>query len=694
MEIHPSRAKQIIRATGQKFVGKWIPRYNLCDQCRRVIKAFREQEVWLDYNYGRPEKLLSRPRCQLCTLIAKHIGNDVAAIQKKYGVEGIPILTLGLEESRGHFSAFGEDLKYSNSYAIQIKVAGLSWGFVRNISDSNLPGIRRIRAAIAKGALPKDPRFNSPDQISPQLIRHWLSTCEKTHNCRHDMSVTRLHPAGKNMSLDIFLIDVARSRLVSGQTSWRYCALSYVWGNVPIFKTTRARLQEFNRAGAFDMNSVELPQVVRDAMILVNSLGERYLWVDSICIVQDDANQKHNSIMQMNLIYNNALLTIASLSGVTANESLPGVRAGTRFTQSTASISGMDIFISGPSLTNALRTSEYETRGWTFQERVLSKRCLYFSKHQIYFTCGLGTWSESDPLGDSTGAPVFPQTEAGIYPQDYVLDYLNPLSYVLPGNLCAEDRRDNTLIAYKRLVSVYTKRHLSYSSDILNAFSGILAALEQPWNTRFIYGIPDAHFGNALLWKGTDGSITRRGQDRRGHQFPSWSWVGWIGSVEFVVEELKCQLQIAEIVTNSYRRSIAVRDIGEEADFQTLPTCKPSLVAADSPEAHEVIALHILAFTVPAAIIWTKISLPQYERDRLFAITDWTGYLAVLISASKKPTSSSRKISFFSDYTKNNIGHVMLIKEEGDISTRITIGSIKLKDWEGEDPTLQRILLQ
>jgi hypothetical protein len=623
--------------------------------------------------------------------MAKHIGNDVAAVQKKYGIEDNPFLTLDLGEPGVRLSAFGEDLKYSNSYAIQIKVTGLSWGFIRNISDSNRPEIRRIRAAIAEGGLPKDPRFNSPNQISPRLIRHWLSTCETTHNCQHDMSVTRLHPTRKEMSLDIFLIDVVKSRLVAGQTSWRYCALSYVWGNVPIFKTTRARLQEFNSVRAFDTNNVELPQVVRDAMILVDSLGERYLWVDSICIVQDDANQKHNSIMQMNLIYNNALLTIASLSGITANESLPGVRAGTRFIQSSASISGMNIFISGPSLANALRTSEYETRGWTFQERVLSKRCLYFSKHQIYFTCGLGTWSESDPLGDSTGAPVYPQTMAEVYPEDYFLDYLNPLSYVLPGNLSAQDRRNTTFTAYKHLVSAYTKRHLSYTSDILNAFSGVLAALEQPWNTQFIYGIPEAHFDNALLWQGKDGSITRRGKDSEGHQFPSWSWAGWIGSVEFVDEKLECQLQIAEIVTNSYCRRIKVRDVGEEDDFQKALTWKTSLVDADSLEAHEQIALRILAFTLPASIILTKMSLSLYERDPLLTVTDWTDYLVVLISTSQKP---SRRIGIRLETIVDNIGHVMLIKKEGELFTRVTIGLVDLEDWEREEVTLQRILLQ
>lgn len=112
--------------------------------------------------------------------------------------------------------------------------------------------------------------------------------------------------------------------------SCRYFALSYVWGKVHIPKTVRANLSTRLAKGGLPQN---LPVTIEDAMTLVAELGERYLWVDSLCIIQDDAFTKHRDIKNMHIIYNRAVATMVALSGGDADAGLPGVRPGTRAPQ-------------------------------------------------------------------------------------------------------------------------------------------------------------------------------------------------------------------------------------------------------------------------------------------------------------------------------------------------------------------------
>jgi hypothetical protein len=73
--------------------------------------------------------------------------------------------------------------------------------------------------------------------------------------------------------------------------------------------------------------------MVQDATLFVQSIGEKYLWVDSLCIAQDDIANKHDQIKNMNMVYSKAFATIVALSGRDASATLPGVRPATRSSQ-------------------------------------------------------------------------------------------------------------------------------------------------------------------------------------------------------------------------------------------------------------------------------------------------------------------------------------------------------------------------
>jgi hypothetical protein len=107
-------------------------------------------------------------------------------------------------------------------------------------------------------------------------------------------------------------------------------------------------------------------------MAVVSSLGERYLWVDVLCIIQDDEKSKALFISQMDIVYHHALLTIVAMSGQDANSGLPGLRPFTSPQQLRKEVDGSVFLTTPPGLRSSASVSRYEQRGWTLQERILS----------------------------------------------------------------------------------------------------------------------------------------------------------------------------------------------------------------------------------------------------------------------------------------------------------------------------------
>ncbi|KIW92953.1 uncharacterized protein Z519_06802 [Cladophialophora bantiana CBS 173.52] len=85
--------------------------------------------------------------------------------------------------------------------------------------------------------------------------------------------------------MDFIVVDVQQKMLVDAGNSCRYLALSYAWGNVPQLQLTLGRKEELFVPGALQRCWEQIPRVIRDAMHVVAAIGEKYLWVDALCIV-------------------------------------------------------------------------------------------------------------------------------------------------------------------------------------------------------------------------------------------------------------------------------------------------------------------------------------------------------------------------------------------------------------------------
>lgn len=276
------------------------------------------------------------------------------------------------------------------------------------------------------------------------------------------------------------------------------------------------------------MDDQRLPRTITDAMLLVSRFDERYLWVDSLCIMQDDAENKHDQIALMDVIYQKAILTIVAVSGKNAGAGLPGVRVGSRnVLQYIEHIQGLVLVNSLTTPSYSVDQSIWNARAWTYQEWKLSRRVLIRADEQISFKCDHVSCWEDEIEPEFRLNETDPGFEARSWAlnRNYSLDRL-PLTGQINFRM------------YGKAVEVYTPRSLSFSSDALNAFSGMMNYLRPIMRGGFVYGLPETELDEALLWQPM-GLLTRRRHPNNGSAiFPSWTWAGWVGSVNYLYDDI------------------------------------------------------------------------------------------------------------------------------------------------------------
>ena len=237
------------------------------------------------------------------------------------------------------------------------------------------------------GALPYEGRMR-PLVANTRLFRKWRETCLTRHHAHCSTSLAGARPTV------LRLVDVVDRCIVDAKLEDKYVALSYVWGGIEMPTLTRATKPLLYQPGSLD--AALLPSTIEDAITTTAALNERYLWVDSLCILQDDDVDKLLFIPYMSSIYGAAEITIIAASGDNANAGLPGVRPSTRSRQQTVfNMKGVPVMVSledsvpspeSASLENESSSGNHisnaacNRRGWCYQERYV----LYQLPQTIY----------------------------------------------------------------------------------------------------------------------------------------------------------------------------------------------------------------------------------------------------------------------------------------------------------------------
>ena len=349
-------------------------------------------------------------------------------------------------------------------------------------------------------------------RLNFSTIKHWYLTCLDGRCGGTPFASPRV-----NLPKGFRLIDVQRMCVVGGDENFRYLALSYRWGRSKTLLNTMDIRADLETEAGLLKRLEEVPKTIKDAMNLVRELGERYLWVDSLCIIQDDPEDKANQITAMDVVYSSAILTIAATSGDNADAGLAGGLTNPRdFTQLVEKVQGLSLANRPTTFDKQIDESPWNTRAWTFQERILSSRVLYIADQRCFFTCRHRPDAFMESLDDAesglTGKP----------PPSLLSDYSRNL---IPGS------RAVNVLSYSRTVEAYTSRQLTFASDILDAFEGVAARFRPIFRSDLLFGIPRSELDSQILWQ-PYGPMTRRRDPQTGLPiFPSWSWAGWVGKV-------------------------------------------------------------------------------------------------------------------------------------------------------------------
>ncbi|KAI0866664.1 heterokaryon incompatibility protein-domain-containing protein [Xylaria cubensis] len=380
----------------------------------------------------------------------------------------------------------------------------------------------------------------NPDWIDLGRIRAWAKQCDTEHAgiCHRLTEWTSIPPPSM---APLLLVDVTSRCLVEIPIDrvhdTRYVALSYVWGRLQgILETTRENEQDLRQKHALTSPSraVRLPDTVRDAIELVNRLGIPYLWVDRLCIVQDDPDRKLLQLEQMGAIYANAYLTLVAFDGDDANHgfrgSCPGVASPRVLGSSSLTFSpqGKPLVVE-PEFAPRTGPGEWYRRGWTFQERTLSNRNLVFQQGRVFWECRGAIWTEELAYG--------PPSQLATRDDERALEGGTSASHQrVPRNQKAKPSaysitfdRWPDLHRYEILVRRYSELLLSFPSDGLRAFTGIINTLSRSFPGGLLYGVPEYFFDYAIIWAPYTPIHRRLVDGKPDPALPSWSWVGWTG---------------------------------------------------------------------------------------------------------------------------------------------------------------------
>ncbi|RYO87796.1 hypothetical protein DL764_008818 [Monosporascus ibericus] len=444
----------------------------------------------------------------------------------------------------------------------------------------------RDYAAIAQAQQLPRTQF-TPAEYDPDLVRHWMKLSSEDQDKASELEGGIQREGRPNYPLmhsdpvkHMKVIDCETFEIVKRTSEMEYLALSYVWqlANDEMVHLGCCAVEESSTAIFLPP---EIPRVVHNAITVVRDLGYRYIWVDQYCIDQSGAEGHiKEQLSEMDLIYSSAKLTIIAAS---TQGALPGVGTTPRIPQEILDLQSgtgrnnddVTFFTTNPSVGQAISTSMWFTRGWCFQEAILSHRRLYFTDHEAYFEAE-GMWcSDSYPEPEFMDSHILydivrSELSLGVSSWEAFLDKRETRnSYDLDdprGLFWAE------LEAYLVLLREYMEKKLTKDDDVINGFQGVIKLFSrQDANFQTLQGLPvldlSGLFPNHYITsRSTDGktmeesveaySTTEEQEQFRRFRnelflnvlrwnivsdhserrlgFPSWSWAGWKARTNWV----------------------------------------------------------------------------------------------------------------------------------------------------------------
>lgn len=356
-------------------------------------------------------------------------------------------------------------------------------------------------------------------------IKGWAETCHKDHpECGN------LNWSTRNPTRLLQIISPSEIQLVDAGEDMGlvdYVALSYCWGSPGDVAVQRGRTVDENlpTRKAQPFATCELPATIRDAITLTRGCGLRYIWIDSVCIIQDNGKDWLAEAHRMHEVYANAYFTLCAVSIDTASAGLFHARDAWRYRAERCQLASHQITSRSASCRELVDGSTWSSRGWTLQEEHLSPRIIYWTPQRVYWSCGRCSVGEGDLSSTTTAA------RAGRLLEQHVTTSTISMSTHSSSSFLAASRSGKDIHEkWYDLVESFTKRKLSNAGDKLAAIAGIAMRYQhcRGAGDQYLAGLWMDTLAQDLAWKtpvylienNNDPSLDEAGNNL----IPSWSW--------------------------------------------------------------------------------------------------------------------------------------------------------------------------
>lgn len=534
------------------------PRVVEIRQSRRVFQRFGAW--WEDSSHEKlkhhtvQELQKSALSCYICFLLLGRLNSDLQHNDEDTLVSGPVVSYLGIRETgRGLIIDF-QDIR-SDNLEDCIGQDLFHWRVVRSAEI----GLQPFSGTITEKGAMLLALLTSLGQIIDAIqpvqtvlmdrvarcaaqIQAWIITCDSSHqNCQENREGNTTKADLPRRLLQLSFCDSAPKVVVVDtaglESDTKYATLSHRWGGVEILKL----LQKNEKSLGQDVPFQSLPQTFQEATSICLSLGLRYLWIDSLCIIQDLKTDWDHEAARMCNIYSNAWLGIAATfaihghDGLLSEESslLPSVvePSCTRKRLSTGKFVALDSYV----WHSRIEQAPLNLRAWVVQERILSPRTVHFASDQMWWSCmGLHIACEATPTGE-------------YYPQHSNAWTTTLRSGSSPG------KPVNWSHAWDSLVKKYMLSQITYGSDRPMAVAGIAEAVAKAHSILphdYLAGLWRGHLVSSLLWYTSNFRMPCLYviSHSRVTSTPTWSWLSVNAPLEMLVPLIRSYKLLAQLL--------------------------------------------------------------------------------------------------------------------------------------------------
>jgi hypothetical protein len=512
----------------------------LCDICKDLslqgLENADDQAVLWPFGLSVSVSHMSRnaQTCRICRLLLRYCFARHGALASVYDAESL----LGLQ-SNVEMKRLAPDERFEFSFSAEASGGRngrrLGVTFLPEVSHYNHDDagltFQMFPAGADKAQLGTRPI--DAHGIDLSAVKPWLRNCENhEHSCDNGQWK---HAKEEQI---FWTIDVRNKRLRRTCAKDRFVALSHVSGGTtlsPLVATAEEFFALVDEGTRLQYALENQPRIIADAMLVVLSIGETLLWVDYLCI---PPFSKHRAaqIAIMDQIYGSAALTIVAPHASHAASGLPGLRIGTRdFGQTTEQVgSSLILAVELPHTMDAVTKAPWNNRGWTYQERLLSKRLLIFADETVFGQCKSLLTTDDTALADKNESTAW---WPGLRLNDDRLRPSEGTQHTRRFRMQGDELFDDSFSwEYAKAVEEYGKSKLGRDSDMLAAFSGLSRGFAWAGKTDFLWCLPESRIDAALLWEKNFLAGRNHHSGRRrpvSVRFPSWTWAGWKGAVKY-----------------------------------------------------------------------------------------------------------------------------------------------------------------